>query len=109
MNDGSNDIRNYYDDNGNPVKEVEGNSATATTGQKKTYTYDDFNRLTRTLTGTTTNLNSNSGLKYYYTYDIMGNVITEGSSTSSFLAKSYSYDILGRKISGIQENFPLVF
>ena len=100
VHDGSKYVRSYYDDNGNLVKEIEASSASATRGHIKTYEYDDLNRLTYSFNSTSdTDLASNRGIKEYYSYDVMGNVLTtsQDSNDDSCLSTTYTYDILGRK------------
>ena len=101
VHDGSKYVRSYYDDNGNLVKEIEASSASATRGHIKTYEYDDLNRLTYSFNSTSdTDLASNRGIKEYYSYDVMGNVLTMSQMNSGgHFGTTYTYDILGRKTS----------
>ena len=101
VHDGSKYVRSYYDDNGNLVKEIEASSASATRGHIKTYEYDDLNRLTYSFNSTSdTDLASYNGVEEYYSYDVMGNVLTMSQMNSGgHFGTTYTYDILGRKTS----------
>ena len=101
VHDGSKYVRSYYDDNGNLVKEIEASSASATRGHIKTYEYDDLNRLTYSFNSTSdTDLASYNGVEEYYSYDVMGNVLTTSQhSDGGHFGTTYTYDILGRKTS----------
>ncbi len=99
VHDGSTYVRSYYDDNGNLVKEIEASSANGTRGHIKTYEYDDLNRLTYSFNSTSdTDLASYNGVEEYYSYDVMGNVLTTSQhSDGGHFGTTYTYDILGRK------------
>ncbi|MFR8974560.1 MAG: RHS repeat-associated core domain-containing protein, partial [Eubacteriales bacterium] len=101
VHDGSKYVRSYYDDNGNLVKEIEASSANGTRGHIKTYEYDDLNRLTYSFNSTSdTDLASYNGVEEYYSYDVMGNVLTTSQhSDGGYFGTTYTYDILGRKTS----------